>query len=131
MPDSKERRACKRIVIPDGRVYYKKQKRISFIQKYSGPVPMKDISKSGICFSTNDTLQTGEIVLLEILLPGYDSIRLKGEIRWVNTNLSAGATFTGLQFLPFGVKKHFNSLDSLNKLRSITEQLENQTDLKN
>ena len=131
MPDFKERRACKRIVIPDGQVYYKKQKRVSLLRKYSGPVPMKDISKSGICFSTKDTLQTGEIVLLEILLPGYDSIRLKGEIRWINIDSTAGATFTGLQFLPFGVKKHFNSLDSLNKLRSITEQLENQTNRKN
>jgi len=124
MTKFEDRRAFKRFIIPKGQVFYKKQKKLPILYKFNGPASMKDISKSGVCFTVEKSLQQGEIVIMEIIIPGFDKIQLKGEIRWIGPQKEVGATFTGLQFLPFGVKKHFNSLDTLNKLRSITAHLE-------
>ncbi len=124
MAEFEERRAFKRFKVPDGQVFYKKQKGFALLNKFNGPAPMKDISKSGVCFNVEKSLREGEIVVMQIIIPGFEKVQIKGEIRWIGPQHEVGATFTGLQFLPFGIKSQFNSLETLEKLRAITEYLE-------
>ena len=46
----------------------------------------KDMSAGGVCLVVNSEIVAGDILQLEIKLPGGKSIGAKGQVRWVDYN---------------------------------------------
>ncbi len=92
------------------------------IKGLSKPVPVKDLSKSGISFFLNGKLNSGETVMMKITFPDGKNLKLKGHIRWLNSNENPETSIAGIQFFPFGNSRYYNPIHALNYLRSMDGQ---------
>ncbi len=60
----------------------------------------------------------GDAVSLDILIPGEKTLRLAGEIRWIDRPNST----VGAQFKAFGAGRKYNPLTALEKLRLLQKK---------
>ncbi len=121
MSDQKERRFYERIQIPGAEVAYRARKRFNWFSGYDGPVPMKDITKSGICFKLKTRLERGATVEIKINIPGEEQFSVTGNIVWTNIDRSPDDGYAGVQFRPFGKGHHYNSFRTHERLEQITQ----------
>ena len=122
MENSMERRSMERISIPEAQVYYKSNQAMNYFTLPSGPMPLVNISKSGACFEFSDQIPSGSAVQLKIVMQGGKKIIAKGKVVWVRNNLGS-TSCAGIQFLPFGKSRKYNSLQTLSRLRKLTDTL--------
>jgi hypothetical protein len=122
MNNPKERRFYERLVIPGAEVAYRLRKNFNWFGGYNGPVPMKDITKSGICFRLSTFLDRGTPLEIKVLIPGQEPFAVKGDIVWANKLSTASGSFAGVQFKPFGKGRRYNSFKTHEKLEQITRQ---------
>ena len=112
-----ERRFIDRFRVPKARVRYAKE---NYIVPVSRAMPLTNLSKYGACFELKDEIDPGNLVIIKIFVPGKKSILVKGKVIWSNSNnihLRAG-----IQFLPFGKGRKYNSFNSREKLEYWTAQ---------
>ncbi len=122
MENSNERRSMERISIPDAQVYYKSNQAMNYFTLPSGPMSLINLSKSGACFEFSDQIPSGTPVQLKIVIQGGKKIIAKGQVVW--TSIGKGSTpCAGVQFLPFGKSRRYNSLQTLSRLRKLTDNL--------
>ena len=114
-----ERRALDRVMVPGAIVSYKKMKTVALFDRFSQPKPLRNISKSGVCFELDQPIKYGERIRLEIKIPGHKTLRLDGNVRWFKSAMDNGKFFAGAQFVPFGKGKDFNSMGVLEDLRNL------------
>ena len=120
MTDFKERRNYPRVRVEGAQVAYKRKAGFDLFNRYSPTLQMKDLAKGGICFETGLQLERGLIVEIKLALPGEKTINVKGKIVW-SEDSEDGNTFAGVQFLPFGKGKQYNSFECWEKLEDITK----------
>jgi hypothetical protein len=127
MKETKDSRYQERIHIPGAQVLYKKENKL--FKRFSAPMPLKDITKSGVCFKIIHNLKIGTIIDLKILLPQKQMIRVKGRLVWANYDpQNYDQSFAGVQFLPFGEGSKYNSFHSLNKLEILSKQFQKESE---
>ena len=126
MSDYKERRNYPRVEVKGASVAYKKRDGFNLWNSFSQLLPMKDLAKGGVCFETDSYLNNGVIVNMKLDIPGEKKIQMKGTIVWSANITNNGRTFAGVQFLPFGKGKRYNSFESWEKLEQITNQYQNE-----
>jgi predicted Fe-Mo cluster-binding NifX family protein len=112
----------KRLKIPGAQVLYKEKTPVKFFKKFSGPVNLKDISWGGTSFEVRQCLKPGTPMDLKIIIPGTEKLMIKGRIAWKNYDPYNNRSFAGIQFLPFGEEKNYNSLQCYKRLDQITKQ---------
>ncbi len=122
MEKSSERRSMERISIPEAQVYYKSNQAMNYFTLPSGPLPLINLSKSGACFEFNDQIPSGSPVQLKIVMQGGKKIIAKGQVVWTS-NGKGNTHCAGVQFLPFGKSRKYNSLQTLSRLRKLTDNL--------
>jgi len=122
MSDPKERRFFERISIPGAEVSYRKSKRFNWFNGFTGPVPMKDITKGGICFKIQTPLAEGMTIEIKVVIPGEAPFDVKGNIVWANQFQASDEPYAGVQFRPFGKGRHYNSFRTHERLENITRQ---------
>ncbi len=122
MSDPKERRFYERISIPGAEVSYRPRKSFNWFSGFNGPVPMKDITKSGICFRLDTPIGKGATLEIKVRIPGEEPFSVKGEIVWADYIASINGTYAGIQFKPFGKGRHYNSFKTHERLEHITRQ---------
>lgn len=122
MSDPKERRFYERISIPGAVVSYRTKKRFNWFNGFAGPVPMKDITKSGICFKIQTPLTEGRTVEIKVNIPGHVSFGVMGNIVWANQTAVSDEAYAGVQFKPFGKGRQYNSFRTHEQLEHITRQ---------
>jgi len=88
----------------------------------SKPVPVKNLSKSGISFALNENPDHGETILMQITFPDGTHFKLKGHIRWLNPLNNDENKAVGIQFFPFGNSKYYNPTNALDYLRTMDGQ---------
>ena len=98
-----ERRHSDRFEIPGARVNY----RVNDGEELQ--MPLKNITHGGICFEIKHPLEMGELVTMDIKLPGNNKIFLKG-----TTEIAAA-----VQFLPFGTDERYNSFISYQQIKEV------------
>jgi hypothetical protein len=86
--------------------------------------PMKDLTYSGVCFEVDGIMTVGDLIEMRIILPGEESITLKGNIIWSEMNASSKIVYTAVQFLPFGTDERYNSMEIYQKLKKIVSAYE-------
>jgi hypothetical protein len=119
-----ERRKCERFVVPGATVSYKKRglwgRQTSFPED---TFPLVDLSKGGLAFLSNRSLKKGHRVSLLLYFSeseNEDPIHLTGIV--VSSILTMGIINqyrVGIQFKPFGIKRGFNTPESLKKLEEL------------
>ena len=114
-----ERRFIDRFRVPKARVRYAKE---NFIVPVSRAMPLTNLSKYGACFELKDEIDPGNLVIIKISVPGKRSILVKGKVIWSDSNNNKIHHRAGIQFLPFGKGRKYNSFNSLEKLKYWTEQ---------
>ena len=118
MQPEKNRRYLERITIDGAKITY----RMDRVSRYSGPVPLSDLTWSSLRFEADPSLQTGEIIELQIFIPGEDKIRVRGHLIWTSRSDETGRNFAVVQLLPFGPGREYNSMNTRDTLKRIINQ---------
>ncbi len=119
MTDFKERRNYPRVVVEGAQIAYKKRKRFDLLNRFSLSAPLRDLAKGGICFELDSILDKGTRVEMRLLIPGEKRIQVKGIIVWSTNITGNGRLFVGVQFLPFGKGRMYNSFECWEKMEQI------------
>ena len=122
MTKKSDKRAFDRIRIPGASVIFRKKNRLGFFERFSRPMELFNITKSGICFASYKKFDTGEHVCIDIIIPGEQELRLYGSIKWISEDMSSEACLIGAQFSAFGKGRNYNSLKSLDRLRMLHQE---------
>jgi hypothetical protein len=112
MSETTERRALNRIEIPSAEVLYKPIKRFNLFSTLTGPTNLINISKSGACFISKNSLEKGSEVMLKLFIPEQDPLFVKASTVWISANQEHSQMSVGVQFKPFGKGKAYNSFES-------------------
>jgi Tfp pilus assembly protein PilZ len=123
MTEERERRYSQRYQFPDSKVFCQEKTNFGLFKQYSNPFPLNDLTKSGLCFETDKNLSYGDKLNLKIDIPGQQRIHIIGQIRWSAAQRAGTKYKVGVQFLPFGTLKGYNSFHAREKLyRLISSQ---------
>ena len=122
MSEAKDQRATDRVKIPGGSVLYRKRNKFGLFDRFSKPMELFNITKSGVCFKSDKLFHRGEVLLIEIIIPGEQSLRLLGVVKWIENPFSNHHTLIGAQFSAFGKGRDYNPIKSLERLRFIQEK---------
>jgi len=105
--------------IPGASVVYRKKNKLGFFERFSKPMVLFNITKSGVCFASEKKFDAGENVCIDIIIPGEKELRLYGSIKWISEDMANDARLIGAQFSAFGKGRNYNSLKSLDRLRTL------------
>jgi hypothetical protein len=108
--------------VPGATIRYQRLSAKNMIKGLSKPVPVKDLSKSGISFFLNGKMNHGEPIMMKIAFPDGMNLKLKGHIRWLNDQDTQDLNTVGIQFFPFGNSRYYNPIHALDYLRSMHGQ---------
>jgi len=117
-----DKRAFDRIAIPGAFVSFRKQNKLGFLESFSKPMPLFNLTKSGACFASERKLDKGEPLCIDINIPGEEKLRLYGKIRWIKNDSPLRECLIGAQFSAFGKGSDYNSLKSLDRLRILHQK---------
>ena len=129
MTDIKERRNYPRVEVDGAIVAYKKRERFELLNRFSSFYPLRDLAKGGICFELDTQINQGTLVEVKLSVPGEKRISVKGTIVWSTNITGNGRMFAGVQFLPFGKGRRYNSFECWERLEQIISQHYNNDNL--
>jgi hypothetical protein len=116
----KDQRKFDRIEIPDASVnIYIGQKKFKLFPGYSKSLPLKDLTKCGLCFKCERQLNIGQIVELRVNTGKTRPFRLKVKILWCVQDEVDRRYTTGARIMPFGSMNNLNSMRSLHRLKEL------------
>ena len=118
MTKEKDRRYSQRFRFDEGKVYCQENSTFRLFRQFSEPFDLNDLTKSGISFKTTKNISTGDRVYLKIDIPGRQKIQIIGRVVWVSDENSNDHA-VGVQFLPFGTMKGYNSFSAREKLERL------------
>jgi len=116
---SKDQRSNDRIIIPGATVIFRKRNILGIFERYSRPMQLFNMTKSGLCFRSTKRLRLGEELYVDILIPGEKTLRIIGQVRWIDDELSDDTCLIGAQFIAFGRGRNYNSFKILERLRKL------------
>ena len=111
-----ERRHLDRFKIPGAEISYK------LLDGSWSCVILIDITRSGVRFEIKNTVNVGEIIELEIIVPKKDKIFIKGHVVWTSKSNSENPSYAVVEFLPFGSDERYNSMHSYEQLKELSEE---------
>ena len=117
-----DKRVFTRIQVPGAWIQFRKLGKIYSIPALSKQIDINNISKSGLCFETDCPMNYGDPISMKLNFPDGVSLRLKGQIRWNKEVDSTNHYYTGVQFNLFGTHRKYNSISTLEYLRSLNGQ---------
>ena len=115
MTKDKDRRYSERLHFDEGKVYCQENSTFRFLRQFSEPFDLNDLTKSGISFRTSKNISRGDRIHLKIDIPGRQKIQVIGRVVWVSDQDTVNQT-VGVQFIPFGTMKGYNTFSSREKL---------------
>jgi Tfp pilus assembly protein PilZ len=115
MTKDRDRRYSQRFHFDEGKVYCQENSTFGIFKQFSDPFELNDLTKSGMSFKTNKRISTGDRVHLKIDIPGRQNIQVIGRVVWVS-DLDSRNHVVGVQFLPFGTMKGYNTFNAREKL---------------
>ncbi len=124
-----ERRFTERYKIPDGLVYFRKLKKINWLNNFQGPCVLNDIASNSASFEYPHDLGIKKQVEVKIVSPiSQKEISVKGQIARKNTKTESGEFVYVVQFSPFGKGYQYNSLMSREKMRAFIKTVQTKND---
>jgi len=121
--ESKEdRRALERVKIKGAAISYRFVNELRVINRYLGPEPLEDLTWSSIRFATDKSLQPGELLDVEISIPGENKLRVRGCVIWISDLPINEKFYAVVQFLAYGSTKPYNSIKIKERLKQIVDK---------
>ena len=114
-----ERRKCRRFEIPGTEVKYQKDRLAFSSRRFSGALPVLDMSKGGLAFSCGEEIKRGKKLILQLLIPNESPLMLRAQVRWQGKEWNNPDITTGVEFMPFGGRRKWNSIETLDVLREL------------
>ena len=118
MTKEKDRRYSQRFHFDEGKVYCQENSTFRIFKQFSEPFDLNDLTKSGISFKTSKKISSGDRIHLKIDIPGRQKIQVIGRVVWVSDQDINNHT-VGVQFLPFGTMKGYNTFNAREKLEHL------------
>ena len=118
MTKEKDRRYSQRFHFDEGKVYCQENSTFRIFKQFSEPFDLNDLTKSGISFRTSKNISSGDRIHLKIDIPGRQKIQVIGRVVWVSDQDTNKHT-VGVQFLPFGTMKGYNTFNAREKLEHL------------
>jgi len=116
-----EQRLFPRRHFPEIKAYVKRANKFLPVSKFSGPWPVKNISRCGVCLVCQKPVEIGETLIVKIIIPGQTHMLLKGHVIWCSNGSDTYQYDAGVRFFPFGTLKNHNPISALEYLRSLSE----------
>jgi len=117
-----ERREYPRFKIPGARVVFYQEEGFKGSESLVDEGLMDDCSLNGIRFETEKELIPGARVRLELVIPGKNTMAIKGNIIWTSFLSDKNKSYAVVEFSPFGNGKGYNSENVRNDLENIAEE---------
>jgi hypothetical protein len=86
---------------------------------FSEPGPVVNVSKGGLAFESRSKVIQGKKISVRLIIPGEESLVLKGVVRWCAFSWEKMAHVAGVEFAPFGTRRGHNLLEALDRLREL------------
>jgi len=122
MVKDSDTRTLDRHRIPQASVYYREIRSVNILNRFKGPFPLNDISKSSVKFEYPSISLEHAHVELKIIVPGSHNLKIKGKIAGPLDSKKYHRDNTIVHFLPFGDRKVYNTYRSKIKLELILEE---------
>ncbi len=123
MVDSQqERRALERVKIKGAAIFYRFANDLKVINRFLGPEPLEDLTWGSLRFATDKSLHPGEILDVEISIPGENKLRVRGCVIWMSDVAINQKFYTVVQFLAYGTTKPYNSIKIKERLKQIVDK---------
>ena len=125
MEEIKDRRSFDRLLFSETTVvvsnyFWQYPLRYKFAHNFAkallGKSYLHNLSASGSCILGSNRFKRGDNIRLIIKTPDFESIFIKGIVRWVSPETSNKMSYIGIQFRAFGNDKKYNSYDILKQL---------------
>jgi hypothetical protein len=122
-----EKRACKRFIVPDAKVRYKKPGLLLLLRGFSEPMPVRNLSKGGLSFECDETFPHDQEMTFQLLVPMETPVEIRGQKKWHRACQSGNYRYDiGIQFSPFGSRRGFNTREALDRLRALDKMYADQ-----
>jgi len=122
MAEGAEKRTCHRFEVPDATAKYKRGGLLVLVSGLSKAYPVVNVSKGGLAFLCEESFEKGQNLVVELLAPDEEPLKLHAEVRWRGQHEETGKPFVGVAFAAFGTKMGSNSLEDLEVLRRLDEK---------
>ena len=122
MDTEKDKRNTDRIQIPDAVVIFRQRNRLGLFERFSRPMKLYNLTKSGVCFRSEKRLDPGSSLCVDIIIPGEKKLRMIGDVKWIDDRMADKSCLIGAQFTAFGKGRNYNSIRSLERLRRLQEK---------
>jgi hypothetical protein len=117
-----EKRRCRRFEVPGMEMKFKKGGLLFWIQAFSEPYPVSNVSKGGVAFTCDEKLSNGTKVVVKLLIPDGTLLNLNSIIRRQEQMGGSSKKFTGVEFMPFGGRHGWNKIELLDVLRKLDKK---------
>ena len=108
-----EKRRCRRFEIPGGEAKYKKIGLLILTKGFSKVYPVLNVSKGGLAFVCEGKLRRDTKLMVQLLAPKEIPLNLRSRVRWQGQWAGSSAfRVTGAEFMPFGTRRGWNSLEA-------------------
>jgi hypothetical protein len=111
-----DRRHADRYKVTDGKIKY----RLS--SGHGDVTSIRDIAQNSASFQINHSLQPGDTLELEIIIPSKDKINLKAICVRILEQAENNLSFAAVQFMPYSTIERFNSLRTQEQMRRLIEE---------
>ena len=117
-----ERRALERVRIKGAAIFYRFVNDLKVINRFLGPEPLEDLTWGSLRFTTDKLLHPGEIIDVEISIPGENKLRVRGCVIWMSDLPVNQKFYAVVQFLAYGTTKPYNSIKIKDRLKHIVDK---------
>ncbi len=123
MVDAKEeRRALERVKIKGAAIFYRFANDLKLLNRYLGPEPLEDLTWSSLRFATDKSIHPGELLEVEISIPGESKVQVRGCVIWMSDMPINDKFYAVVQFLAYGTTKPYNSIKIKERLKQIVDK---------
>jgi hypothetical protein len=117
-----ERRALARVKIKGAAIFFRYVNDMKVLKRYIGPEPLEDLTWSSLRFITDKSIHPGEILDVEISIPGESKVRVRGCVIWMSDIPINSKYYAVVQFLAYGTSKPYNSIKIKERLKQIVNK---------
>jgi len=121
----RERRFTQRFRIPDGLIYFRKLRKINWLNQFHGPYVLNDIASNSASFECQEDIGIKKLVELKISSPHFQKdVSVKGHVIRRSDPEEGGDIIYVVQFSPFGEGPEYNTHMSRNDMRAFIKAVQ-------
>lgn len=117
-----EKRECRRFVVPESEVRFKRRGLAGLFKKaFSQASQVMNLSKGGLAFVSEQKIGKGTKILIRLMTEDEMPLELYATVRWQGMWEGSTLRVIGVEFMPFGSDRDQNSRGCLEALKRLEE----------